>query len=552
MTHDCKIVIVTELSRLARRKIILEQIKQWFLDNKIQLYVINISFSLFDDFGNVSSSSEITFSVFATLAESEMKDKKIRYAQVHRDLNQQSLSIVGKVLFGYERVHRAVKLNGRWRAKMIVKEDEAEQIRQIYDWYLNGINGDITQCSISKIRDECVARGFSKYLHSRRNVNKALKCSFYTGEVIQTKYRRKSTEYWSYKEEDAPKYVYSTPGTVRYPKILSNDVFQAVQYKMNQANTRLHLDESGGFTDQSRAHFTLLAKLIKCNCGLSMTGDYRKGRGHSGHQLTVKTYRCTNHAKHDSVTLPMRILDCAIWTICMKNREKYIEYLKSFPFQSSVEELNQRIDNLEKEKKAVENSQKIASERYLKVRKYVTDEAFFSEMKALEKEASRLEQQIQRERDRLKQLKETNSDVAEYAEHIYAIEKDKYRMRVFIQRMVKMIRPFFRDHCYAVIEVFMRDMSFAVRTMEPDVVSNGLSDKVYIITNTSNTAKPKISYIIGPCEFIPEKKIFLLPNSDQATLEQVFEDEEEVYFHDIPLRPMEFDDTIDPEKEDKD
>ena len=50
--NNVRIVLVTEISRLARRKIILEQIKQWFLDNNIQLYVINISFSLFDDLLN--------------------------------------------------------------------------------------------------------------------------------------------------------------------------------------------------------------------------------------------------------------------------------------------------------------------------------------------------------------------------------------------------------------------------------------------------------------------------------------------------------------------
>ena len=37
--NDCRIVLCTELSRLAREKIILEQIKEWFVTNKIQLYV---------------------------------------------------------------------------------------------------------------------------------------------------------------------------------------------------------------------------------------------------------------------------------------------------------------------------------------------------------------------------------------------------------------------------------------------------------------------------------------------------------------------------------
>lgn len=551
LTHSCRIVIVTEMSRLARRKIILEQIKQWFLDNRIQLYVINLSFTLFDDFGNASPTSDIVFSVFASMAESEMKVKKVRFAQSHRDLNQQGLSIVGKVLFGYDRVPRAVYLNGRYRSKMVVNAKAAGEIKQIYEWYLNGINGDSTQCSVTKIKDECIARGFSEYLHSKRNVNKALKCAFYTGEIIETQYKRKSTEYWNYKDESAPKYVMSEPGAVKYPQIISKELFQEVQEKMRLANTKLTSDGKGGYSDQSRAHFTLLAKLVKCTCGLSMTGDYRKGRGRTGHGLIVKTYRCTKHSSHGSISLPMRILDCAVWSVCMKNREKYIEYLNSFPFQSSVDELNIKIENLEKEKKKVEENQRITTNRYLKVRKYnVSDKVYFDEIKALEKESLRLEQLIRKEQDSLNQLKATKTDFKEFVEHIHSIEGDKYRMRIFIQRMVESVHPFFRDHCYTVTEVIMRDMSFAVRTTDPDAVSNGLPDKVYIITDTSNTMKPRIRFISGPCVFASDEKLFYLPNSDQASLEQVFEDDDEVYFKDIPLKPLDFDDTIDPEKED--
>ena len=545
MTHNCKIVIVTELSRLARRKIILEYIKQWFIDNHIQLYVISISFSLFDDSGKATPTSDIIFSVFAALAESEMKDKKVRFAQAHRDLNADGLSITGKELFGYTRVHNAIKVKGRFRSKMEINNVEADQIRQIYDWYLNGVNGDITQCSISKIRDECIARGFSQYLHSKRNVNKALKCAFYTGEEIETQYRRKSTEYWSYKDETAPKYVISDPGTVRYPRIISNELFQAVQNKMRDANTKLRPDGKGGFADQSRTHFTLLAKLVKCNCGKAMTGDYRKGRGHTGHELVIKSYRCLNHKKHDSITMPMRLLDFAVWTICKMNGDKYIEHLQSFPFQSSVDELQARIDNLTNEKKEIEEKQRQTSERYFKVRKYgVSDSSFQSEMDALSKDLARIEKQIWNEKQRLKQLKDVNAELTEYAQHLHTIESDKYNMRLFIQRMVEQVRPLFRDHFYTVTEVIMKDPAFVVHTTNPDDVVNGLTDRVYIIMDTKNSIIPKIRYICGPCEFVPKIKSFRLPNSDSSTIEQVFEDEEEVYFRSMKFKPLDFDDSV--------
>ena len=134
--------------------------------------------------------------------------------------------------------------------------------------------------------------------------------------------------------------------------------------------------------------------------------------------------------------------------------------------------------------------------------------------------------------------------MTEYAKHLHTIEGDKYNMRVYIQRMVKEIRPFFRDHFYTVTEIIMRDPTLAVRTSDPDDVSKDLPDKVYLIMNTQSNQKPKISYISGPCLFDSEKKIFYLPNSDQASLEQVFYDDEEVYFHRLTFIPLNIDDKI--------
>ena len=51
--HDCRIVLCTELSRVARDKYVLESIKEWFVKNKIQLYVKDQGFKLFNDDGEV-------------------------------------------------------------------------------------------------------------------------------------------------------------------------------------------------------------------------------------------------------------------------------------------------------------------------------------------------------------------------------------------------------------------------------------------------------------------------------------------------------------------
>ena len=61
--NNCRIVICTELSRLSRKKFLLEQIKQWFIENRIQLIVIDINFTLFNNLGGVDMAADIVFSV---------------------------------------------------------------------------------------------------------------------------------------------------------------------------------------------------------------------------------------------------------------------------------------------------------------------------------------------------------------------------------------------------------------------------------------------------------------------------------------------------------
>ena len=242
----------------------------------------------------------------------------------------------------------------------------------------------------------------------------------------------------------------------------------------------------------------------------------------------------------------MRLLDFAVWTICKNNQEKYYEHLRSFPFQSSVDSINQRIANLAVEKAEIDLQKKELANRYIKVRKMaiVSEETFIQEMTALNDEAAKIDQLIGKEQQRLQSLIQANTEVAEYAKHIHTIEGDKNNMRVYIQRMVKEVKPFFRDHYYTVTEIVMNDYSFAVRTSDPDDQVNGLKDRVYVIIDTKNNHVPKISYISGPCEFDSEKKVFLLPNSDTATLKDVFEDDEEVHFHSLSFKALDFDDTI--------
>ena len=145
---DCRTLIITELSRLSRYDDVLIHCKTYFKENKIQLIVKDINFRLFDENGTYNYSSDITFNLFATIASSEMQQKKDRFLRAKTALREEGYVVGGRPRYGY----RIVEVAGKRKTLEIV-EEQAEQIRQVFDMYLKGK-------SIHKVKVECIAKGF--------------------------------------------------------------------------------------------------------------------------------------------------------------------------------------------------------------------------------------------------------------------------------------------------------------------------------------------------------------------------------------------------------
>lgn len=90
-----------ELSRLSRRPKVLYSLRDYFLDNKIQLVVINPFFKLLDDNKEINESSNVIFSLYATFAEQEARNLKERCKRGKAKRKSQNKFIGGKDRFGY-------------------------------------------------------------------------------------------------------------------------------------------------------------------------------------------------------------------------------------------------------------------------------------------------------------------------------------------------------------------------------------------------------------------------------------------------------------------
>ena len=526
--NNCRIVICTELSRLSRKKFLLEQIKQWFIENRIQLIVIDINFTLFNNLGGVDMTADIVFSVHASIAESEMQTKAKRLKRGRDELVKAGYSLGGKTTFGYTRKKNAVKVKGKERSIMEINEQEADQIRTIYDWYLNGIGGDVSRCSITQIQKECIARGFAKYLHSKRNVNKALKNELYTGHVI-THNIQKNPEFWNYGDNNAPKYLKSS-SEITVPQIISRGLFDAVQAKMSGATTRQY--------DKSTKHFTLLSKLIRCpKCGSYYLGEYRKRKD----GLFQYYYRCQNHKSHGASELSMKYLDYAIWTFCKLHFTKFSEYIRSFPELHSSEVIKQRIENIKGRKDTLVEEQKKLTDRFLLVQKMtgMGTETFIKEAERLKKMINECDNAINDEEMKLSEVLQVEAMQQVRAKTISFVESSKHRMRVYIYQVVKEIVPVYSDSIYTVLRVDLKNDVMGIYNCEiPDEENNGLPRNRYIIINKRDNHRPQIRYIAAHCWFDENERLFHLSTVVTGTLENVFNDIEEEYFKEMSFKPL--------------
>lgn len=125
-TGEVELVIVYELSRIARRADVLYSIRDFLISHKVQLQVMNPSFKLLKDDGTIDENSNILMGIFASLSENEGYLRKARFKRGKAKKSAEGKFINGTALFGYKVVNYQV----------IVDEDYREEIQDIFNDYV--------------------------------------------------------------------------------------------------------------------------------------------------------------------------------------------------------------------------------------------------------------------------------------------------------------------------------------------------------------------------------------------------------------------------------
>ena len=423
---DCRTLIITELSRLSRYDYVLLYCKEYFKENKIQLIVKDINFTLFDEKGFCNSSTEITFTMFAAIASAEMQQKRERFQRAKTSLREEGYIVGGRALFGYNIVEVASK-----RKSLEINQTQAEQIREVYNMYLKGM-------SINKIRVECIAKRYEEYLHSSTNIQKCLRESAYIGTKT-TSNKRKNYQYFELGKSDVDKYVTSSYTYNHYPQIVDEGVFNKVQELLTT-----------NCPEKSSRHISILAKLLyvaECDC--TLIAEVKKESAYACKRVCKFQNACGK--KRYSVS--MKLLDSAVWQYLKENVELIEqEQIRSLN-DESIQRLQEEIESIEA--KIADKEKSKAKEANLYRAEIITLSELESKVAPIKRDIDSFRSAIKNKQAEIETIKDFISNhIAESAtELVLSAEGNKAEMKKYVNRFISKIVVHLSNHSYTILEV---------------------------------------------------------------------------------------------------
>lgn len=187
---DIQMVVVWEISRLSRRAYMIMKVAEDFAQKGISIYCLKENYTTLQDDGNWNPNALMSLTLFAGWAQSELNNIRERSlsGKKHKMLSGE-LDYTFKAPYGY----------GKNKGKLVINEEEAEQVRKLFDLFVYG-HKSTRQLAIS-------------YGWTQNRVSYMLKNPVYMGEV---------------------KYKYEPSIILHVPAIISKELFYVAQDMLEQ------------------------------------------------------------------------------------------------------------------------------------------------------------------------------------------------------------------------------------------------------------------------------------------------------------------------------
>ena len=304
---DIQLVVVWEISRLSRRAYMIMKVAEDFAQKGISIYALKENFITLNDDGSWNPVAQLGLGIYATVAQSELSNIRERSlsGKKHKMLAGE-LDYTFKPPYGYRKN----------KGKLVVDEDEAEQIRRMFEMYVDGHKST---------RQIAIAYGWTQ-----NRVSYTLKNPVYMGEV---------------------KYKYEPSIILHVPAIISKELFYVAQDMLEQRR-------GNQLTADQRYDNRLRGKIYCGLCGNKMY--YSKDKRVSIYTCKTNTHKeqyqycSTRIAKHKvdemlNILLRRRLAE----NNADENRENLVRELDAK--KKSVEKIKEQQKELQNKFNEVEN-----------------------------------------------------------------------------------------------------------------------------------------------------------------------------------------------------
>ena len=163
--------IVYEISRLARKQNVLHSMKEWFIQNQINLYVYDKKYQLLNENGTLNEQCDLLFSIYGYFAENEAKQTKMRSKRGKEYWVKKGKCVNGKLVFGYK-----TDKDGY----IVPDNEQIEFVKYLFNRY------NTTDITLRQLAKEMMERGISptQHLRSAQTWLKCILCNYaFCGEA---------------------------------------------------------------------------------------------------------------------------------------------------------------------------------------------------------------------------------------------------------------------------------------------------------------------------------------------------------------------------------
>lgn len=356
-------VFAWEISRISRREKVLFDELEFLTDRKIQLVILKPYIELLNSDGSLNPSSKMQFSMFAALADAEMRNKSDRFRRTKESRRKGGKYVGGWLPFGYM-VEPTTK-------KIIINEEEAAIVKYMFNEYLKG------GTSIYKLANELQERGIISYDNKHSAFTFAytiLRNYSYAG--LQGTVRQKDRK----------------PSTNVYPAIVTKEMIDKAIEMSEQAKTKPKTNVKNIYYCKS---------LLKCaDCERVYVA-----------RLNKAVYQCTNdNGKCNNAEISINLADTILWNVAMTLKISQMLHQTEedkTAYQLQIEVLKQKIEKINID---IENNNKAYS---ILNKRIIMQKISEEDGELIEKELDSTKKELE------KKLNEYNNKVAEIEQILF-------------------------------------------------------------------------------------------------------------------------------------